>query len=66
MMKRSTLKLEIRRETLRVLVDLELAHVVGGAEGAQADTGNAGTGCPFVRFALDTDDPARGCVNVKL
>jgi hypothetical protein len=52
-MKKSALKLAIRRETLRALAQLELLHVVGGNPDAlQQDTGNAGTGCPFVQAAL--------------
>jgi hypothetical protein len=61
MMKRSTLKLTICRETLRVLAVMELAHVAGGDPGAQLiDTGNAGTGCPNVA-ALDSAGPVTGC-----
>jgi hypothetical protein len=49
MMKKSPLKLMLRRETLRVLAGMELAHVAAGTGGVQAfDTGNAGTGCPHV------------------
>jgi hypothetical protein len=52
-MKKSTLKLVIRRETLRVLAELELVRVAGGNQDAQQfDTGNAGTGCPLVQAAL--------------
>ena len=46
-MKKSPLKLMLRRETLRVLAGMELAHVAGGSLGAPlAGTGNAGTTCP--------------------
>jgi hypothetical protein len=46
-MKKSTLKLVIRRETLRVLAGLDLVRVAGGgnADAQLLDTGNAGTGC---------------------
>jgi len=52
-MKKSTLKLVVRRETLRALVQLDLLQVVAGAnpDAQQVDTGNAGTGCPFVQAA---------------
>jgi hypothetical protein len=51
-MKRSTLKLAIRREALRILAGMELVRVVGGEPDAQqVDTGNAGTGCPLVQPA---------------
>lgn len=64
-MKRSTLKLEVRRETLRVLAELELIRVAGGNLAAVAvDTGNAGTGCPNARVAIDTGGAATGCPNV--
>lgn len=53
MMKKSTLKLAIRRETIRALSQLELVRVIGGNPDAlQRDTGNAGTGCPLVQPAL--------------
>jgi hypothetical protein len=52
MMKKSTLKLAIRRETLRALAQLDLVRVVGGNPDALQDTGNAGTGCPFVQAVL--------------
>jgi hypothetical protein len=43
-----TLKLAIRRETLRALAQLDLARVVGGNPGAQQlGTEGPETGCPF-------------------
>jgi hypothetical protein len=52
MMKRSTLKLVIRRETLRVLADLDLVRVAGGNPDAQLlGTGGPETGCPLVQPA---------------
>lgn len=57
-MKRSTLKLVIRREALRVLTELALVRVAGGNPDAQQDgTGNAGTGCPFVQPAAQPAKP---------
>lgn len=51
-MKRSTLKLVIRRETLRVLTDLDLVRVAGGNPDAELlGTGGANTGCPLVQPA---------------
>lgn len=48
MMKKSTLKLTIRRETLRALAQLDLARVAGGNQDAQRfDTDNPETGCPL-------------------
>lgn len=46
-MKKTKLKLMIRRETLRVVAGMELVRVAGGgnADAQLADTGNAGTGC---------------------
>jgi hypothetical protein len=62
-MKKSTFKLMIRRETLRVLAGMELVRVAGGgnADAQQLDTGNAGTGCANA-LRLDTEGPATGCV----
>jgi hypothetical protein len=49
MMKKSTLKLAIRRETLRALAQLDLARVAGGKPDAlQLDTeGGPATSCPL-------------------
>jgi hypothetical protein len=48
-MKKSTLKLPIRRETLRALAQLDLVRVVGGEGDAPlAGTGGANETCPFV------------------
>jgi hypothetical protein len=47
-MKRTTLKLVIRREALRVLAELDLARVAGGnPDVQQLDTVNPETGCPL-------------------
>ena len=53
-MKRSTLKLVIHREIVRVLAELELVHVAGGdAANLQMDTeGGNNNGC--VRAAVVT------------
>lgn len=66
-MKKTTLKLAIRRETLRVLAGMELALVAGGGnpDAQLLDTGNAGTGCVNAQL-LDSEGPATGCPNVKL
>jgi hypothetical protein len=59
-MKKSTLKLAIRRETLRALAQLDLVRVAGGNPNVQqVGTGGPETGCPYVR--LDTEGPATGC-----
>jgi hypothetical protein len=51
-MKKSTLKLLIRRDTLRVLAELDLVRVVGGNPDArQLDTASPETGCPLVQLA---------------
>jgi hypothetical protein len=54
-MKRSTIKLAIRSETLRLLTGMELRLIGGGA-----DSGNAGTGCPNVRL-VDSGNAGTGC-----
>jgi hypothetical protein len=66
-MKKSTLKLVIRRQTLRVLAGMELVRVAGGgnADPQLLDTGGPVTGCPNVKL-LDSEGPATGCPNVKL
>jgi hypothetical protein len=47
-MKKSTLKLAIRRETLRALAQLDLARVAGGKpDGRQLGTDSPETGCPL-------------------
>jgi hypothetical protein len=58
-MKKSTLKLVIRRETLRALVQLDLLQVAAGAnpDAQQAGTGGAETGCPFVQAAAQPAKP---------
>jgi hypothetical protein len=61
-MMRSTLKLVVRRETLRVLAGMEMARVGGG--GPQYGTGGPETGCPLAKIA-DTASPETGCPLVK-
>jgi len=52
-MKKSTLKLSVRRETLLVLAEMDLVRVAGGNPDArQMDTVNPETGCPFQAAAL--------------
>jgi hypothetical protein len=64
-MKRSTVKLVIRRETLRLLTGMELRLAGGGNPDAQLlDTGCPATGCVNVKL-LDSEGPATGCVNAK-
>jgi len=60
-MKRSTLKLVIRRETLRVLTELDLVRVAGGKPDAQLlGTEGPNTGCPLVNaVAPDSGTAAR-------
>jgi hypothetical protein len=51
-MKKSTLKLAVRRETLRALAQLDLVRVAGGnPDVQQAGTVNPETGCPFGQAA---------------
>ena len=51
-MKKSTLKLVVRRETLRVLAEMHLVGVAGGNPDAPLmDTGGANTSCPLVQAA---------------
>jgi len=53
MMKKSTLKLAVRHETLRALVHLDLVRVAGGNPDAQqAGTGSPETGCPNAQAAV--------------
>ena len=59
-MKKSTRKITLRRETLRVLVGIELFLVAG----AKADTGDPVGGCIKAQL-FDTGDPVGGCVNVS-
>jgi predicted ABC-type transport system involved in lysophospholipase L1 biosynthesis ATPase subunit len=56
-MKRSTLKLVIRHETIRVLSGLDLVRVAGGEQVAVAGTGGANTGCPLVAQLVGTERP---------
>jgi hypothetical protein len=55
-MRKSTLKLSVRRETLRLLDDVELAHAATGGGLRQEDTGVGGT-CALAA-ALDLQPPA--------
>ena len=59
-MKKSTLKLVIRRETLRFLTEVELHR---------ADGGNDATGGPVTECVnaprMDSEGPVTGCVNTK-
>ena len=58
-MKKSTLKLAIRRETLRALVQLDLLQVAAGSnpDAQRMDTGGANTGCPLVQAAAQPAKP---------
>ena len=58
-MKRSTLKLVLRGETLRRLTGMELRFIAGGA-----DSGNAGTGCPIAQL-VDSGNAGTGCPLVQ-
>lgn len=52
-MKKSTLKLVIRRETIRALAQLDLVRVAAGAnpDAQLAGTGDYITGCPLTQAA---------------
>jgi hypothetical protein len=57
-MKKSTLKLVIRGETLRVLAEMDLVRVVGGNPDARLmDTEGPNTGCPLVQPAAQPAKP---------
>jgi hypothetical protein len=57
-MKKSPLKLVIRRETVRALSQLDLVLVAAGGDAQEVvGTGNAGTGCPFVPAAMQPAKP---------
>ena len=57
-MKKSTLKLAIRRETLRVLAELDLVRVGGGNADAQLlGTEGPATGCQIVQLAAQPAKP---------
>jgi hypothetical protein len=43
-MKKSNIKLVVRREAIRMLGQLDLANAVGAAQDAMADTGGQGAG----------------------
>jgi hypothetical protein len=54
-MKKSTHKLVIRREALRVLAEMDLVRVAGGSPDArQMDTEGPATGCQIVQAAQPT------------
>jgi len=57
MMKRSTRKIVIRRESLRILTGIEVAHVGAGNAAAAAlmDSAGAATGCPMAAQAVRPD-----------
>jgi hypothetical protein len=60
-MRRLTVKLVLRRETLRLLSGMELRFAGGGF-----DSGNAGTGCPNVQLQLlDSAGAPTGCPLVE-
>jgi hypothetical protein len=64
-MKKSTLKLALRRETLRVLAGRDLARVGGGNEGARLKgTGGPETGCPLIQLA-DSGNTGTGFAGAK-
>lgn len=58
-MKRSTVKLVIRRETLRVLTGMELRRAAGAV-----DTADGVRACPLVQV-LDSEGGPTGCPLVK-
>jgi hypothetical protein len=65
-MKRSTVKLVIRGETIRMLIGIELVHAAGGNVDARLlDTGDPVAGCELERLA-DTVSPATGCQLARL
>jgi len=53
-MKKSTLKLVVRRETLRVLAEMDLVRVVSGNPDARLGTEGPNTSCPLVQAAQPT------------
>lgn len=58
-MKKSTLKLVIRRETIRALSQLDLVRVAAGGnpDVQQVDTEGPNTGCPLVQAAAQPANP---------
>ena len=57
-MKKSTLKLAIRRETLQVLAEMDLVRIAGGNPDAQLmDTGGPNTGYQIVQPAAQPAKP---------
>ena len=58
-MKKSPLKLVIRRETIRALSQLDLVRVAAGGnpDVQRMDTGGANTGCPLVQAAAQPAKP---------
>jgi len=63
-MKKATLKLVIRRETLRVLAELDLVRVAGGNANALAGTEGANTSCPIVAQLVGTEGTTTGCETI--
>jgi hypothetical protein len=58
MMKKSTLKLALRRETLRLLAEIDLGRIVGGGnpDAEMMDTEGPNTTC-VVQAAAQAADP---------
>ena len=62
MMKKATLKLGIRRETIRLLAELDLARAAAGVLDAQLiDTGDIARTCVVKAAPLDTEGENRTC-----
>jgi hypothetical protein len=63
-MRKSTLRLSIHSETLRLLAQKDLALVAGGEHEARLfDSGNAGGGCVNGKQLIrDTGNAGTGCV----
>jgi len=58
-MKRSTLKLAIRRETLRFLTEMEIFRVAGGNPDVVVGSDGAAATCP--NAVADSASPVNGC-----
>ena len=63
-MKRSTLKLAIRRETLRFLTEMEIFRVGGGDADTLIVTDD--TGVKRLNVDVDSAGPVNGCPALKL
>ena len=63
-MKKSTTTLALRRETLRLLTEIDLVCVAGG----NADTGGVNNACALVKNApmMDTEGPNSTCIEAQL